>query len=323
MIRTFDTILDECVDRVNRGEKIEDCLAGYPEHAEELEPLLGTMFDTRSAYNFRPSAERKLAARQQFNAALGERERERAGRRPLVPRLLAWPAWAGAAAALAIVLIVYFGVSQGGIPIVPGPQPNPEGNFAFLISDEVNAIGDFQSLEVTVSKIGLLLGGNESQWIEIDPEVKTVDLTLLPGEKAQEIWRGNITRGQYTELFIYVENVKGVLLDGNTTTDVKLPSNKLRMSKPFSVTGDAVTSFIYDITVVEAGKSGKYNLKPQIGESGADQKFEKVEPPGQGDGPPKGSSKKEKDKDKEALSHGADNEQTLPTPRGKGAGARR
>ncbi|MEE9505850.1 MAG: DUF4382 domain-containing protein, partial [Thermoplasmata archaeon] len=215
----------------------------------------------------------------------------------------------------------YFGVSQGGTPIVPGPQPNPEGNFAFLISDEVNAIGDFQSLEVTISKIGLLLGGNESQWIEIDPEVETVDLTLLPGEKAQEIWRGNITQGQYTELFIYVENVKGVLLDGNTTTDVQLPSNKLRMSKPFSVTSDAVTSFIYDITVVEAGKSGKYILKPQIGESGADQKFEKVEPPGQGDGPPKGSSKKEKDK--EAPGHGADNEQTLPTPRGKGAGPRR
>ena len=49
MIRTFDTILDECVDRVNRGESIEDCLAGYPEHAEELEPLLSAMFDTRSA----------------------------------------------------------------------------------------------------------------------------------------------------------------------------------------------------------------------------------------------------------------------------------
>lgn len=321
MISTFDTILDECVDRINRGERIEDCLACYPEHAGELEPLLGAMFDTRSAFDFRPSAERKLAARQQFNAALGERERERDRRLPLVPRLLAWPAWAGAAAALAIVLIAYFGLSQGGTPIVPGPQPNPEGNFAFLISDEVNAIGDFQSLEVTISKIGLHLGGNESQWIEIDPEVETVDLTLLPGEKALEIWRGNITAGEYTKVFIYVESVKGVLLDGNTTTDVKLPSNKLRMSKPFSVTNDGVTSFIYDITVVEAGKSGKYILKPQIGESGADQEFEKVEPPGQGDGPPKGSSKKEKDK--EAPGHGADNEQTLPTPRGKGAGPRR
>jgi len=36
------------------------------------------------------------------------------------------------------------------------------------------------------------------------------------------------------------------------------------------------TNFVYDLTVVKAGKSGQYILKPQINQSGADQDFVKV-----------------------------------------------
>jgi hypothetical protein len=57
----------------------------------------------------------------------------------------------------------------------------------------------------------------------------------------------------------------------------KLPSGKLQMSKPFLVESGEVTNFVYDLTVVEAGNSGQYILKPQIGQSGADQDFIRVE----------------------------------------------
>ncbi len=40
------------------------------------------------------------------------------------------------------------------------------------------------------------------------------------------------------------------------------------------------TSFVYDVTVVKAGQSGQYILKPQIAESGADQEFEEVKAEG-------------------------------------------
>ena len=39
------------------------------------------------------------------------------------------------------------------MPPVMIAQPNPEGNFAFLMSDEVNAISDFQKLNVSISKV--------------------------------------------------------------------------------------------------------------------------------------------------------------------------
>ena len=66
---------------------------------------------------------------------------------------------------------------------------------------------------------------------------------------------------------------------------VKLPSGKLQISKPFSLS-DSVVNFVYDITVHKAGKSGKYILNPQIAQSGPDQEFvevkykEKAEKPG-------------------------------------------
>jgi len=64
----------------------------------------------------------------------------------------------------------------------------------------------------------------------------------------------------------------------------------LQISKPFQVESSEVTSFVYDLTVVEAGQSGQYILKPQIDQSGADQDFIKVKPEGQpeGNGKPEG-----------------------------------
>ena len=66
MPKSFDEIFDECVDRINRGERLEDCLASYPEHARDLEPLLQAMLDTQEAYSFTPSPAAKRAARQRF-----------------------------------------------------------------------------------------------------------------------------------------------------------------------------------------------------------------------------------------------------------------
>ncbi len=292
MVNNFDRILDECIDRINRGEKREACLADYPEYAEQLEPLLRSMLHTKEAYSFTPSAGAKRVARQRFNAALEELERRREERQPLFPWLLGWSkVWATAAAVILVVLIGYFGLQPvlfpagivpqpGPVPVTPGLQPSPEGNFVFLISDEVNAIGDFESLNVSISKIGLQLGGETGQWIEFEPETEVADLTLLQGDKAQEIWQGNIPEGQYTKVFIQVSAVSGILKETGEPVNVKLPSGKLQISKAFEVTSGSVISFIYDLTVIATGspQSGiNYILKPQVGQSGADQSFEKID----------------------------------------------
>ena len=289
MANNFDRIIDECIDRINRGESLEDCLTDYPEHVKQLEPLLRAVCQTKEAYSFVPSAGAKSAARQRFNAALEALERRREARQPILPWLLGWSrVGVTVAAVLVIALIGYFGLrpvlfpgetmpEPGPSSVVLSPEPNPTGNFVFLISDDVNAIGDFQSVNVTISKIGLQAEGEDGQWIEFDPEVEVVDLTLLQGDKAQEIWRGDVPEGQYTKVFIYVSNVSGILEETGRSISVKLPSNKLQIPKPFSVKSGSVVNFVYDVTVVEAGKSGQYIIKPQVGESGADRSFEKID----------------------------------------------
>ena len=184
------------------------------------------------------------------------------------------------AAVLLIAFAGYFGLRtlllpEGAAPVGPASQDN----LAFLISDEVNAIGDFHSLNVTIANIGLLRGGESGQWLELEPQVTQVDLTLLQGEDAQAIWRGNVPEGQYTKVFIFVSSVQGILKETDATVDVKLPSQKLQINSTFEVSADSLVSFVYDITVIARGNvnSGiRYLLQPQVDQSGADQKFKEV-----------------------------------------------
>jgi len=166
------------------------------------------------------------------------------------------------------------------------PTPTPTGekaNFRLLLSDEVNAIDDFDKLWVTITRIGVHQAGEEDGWIEYDLDSPAeVDLTELIGDNATEIWSGQLDDGDYTKVFIYVEDVTGILNDDDDgeTVNVKLPSNKLQISKPFTIS-DSVVNFVYDITVIKAGESGKYILKPQVAESGANQQFNEISPNGE------------------------------------------
>ncbi len=311
MANNIDRIFDECIDRINRGESLEACLADYPDYVEQLRLLLQAVITTKEAYSFVLSASAKREARQRFNTALEELERRREERQPVFPWLFGWSrVLATTAAVLIIVVIGYFGLRPvlfpgGAVPqpgsdtVTPGPQPSPapvvtvpepspEGTFVFLISDDVNAIGDFESVNVSISSIGLFSSGDSREWIEFEPELREVDLTLVQGDKTQEIWRGNVPEGEYNRVFIQVSDVHGILKETGEEVEIKLPSQKLHISKQFQVTTDTVTSFTYDLTVIAAGnpQSGiKYILKPQVDQSGADSKVK--------EGRGKGSEKSE------------------------------
>jgi len=272
MTEDFDRILDECIDRINRGDNLADCMSDYPAYSEKLKPLLQSMHNVQKTYTFTPSADAKRAARQRFHAALAER-------RQITPLLsflgvIRRPAVWVTTAVLVLAIVGTLVIR----PVLNPPTlvPSPDGNFAFLISDEPNDIGDFESLNVTISRVGLQAAGSVRR-LEFTPETKTVDLTQLQGEQSQEIWRGNAPAGRYSQVYINVSEVKGKLESTGQIVDVKLPSSKLRISMPFEVAVDTVTSFTFDITVVATGNNGKYILKPQIGESGAQQEQQPFE----------------------------------------------
>ncbi len=162
-----------------------------------------------------------------------------------------------------------------------GPLIVEEVNFRLWISDEANAITDFYELEVTISDVGVVQAdGNGLIKEPLAPPV-VVDLTKLTGDNATEIWSSILLDGDYTKVFIYVTNVTGTLNgDGpGEPADVKLPSDKLQISMPFTISSASgqVVDFVFDITVIEAGQSGKYNLLPQIAQSGPDQDIDDVD----------------------------------------------
>lgn len=275
MADNFDQILDECIDRINNGASIESCLTRYPQYASELKPLLASMIEVKQTYDFTPSDEAIRAGRQRFYAALDQQRQGSFWQRLFGKRLVL----ATVISVIVIMVIGYFGLEMlPNSPLQPTSPagivvsaPRADGNFTFLVSDEVNAIGDFSSLNVIIEKVSLQQSGSNKQ-VEFSPETSQFDLTLLPGDVTQQLWRGDIPEGEYSDITIQVSNVSGVLKSSGETIEIKLPSNKLKMNKPFQVSADNITSFVYDLTAIKAGNgqgNDKYILKPQIDASGA------------------------------------------------------
>lgn len=172
MTDDLNLILDKCIDRLNRGETVESCLADYPEHKTELESLLKSMGQTSSAYSFATSPDKKRAGRQKFYAELDKRHHpsflQRFARQKLV--------WASAASLLVLLVVglvvlrpIFWPSGIPNLPINTISEPNANGNFIFMVSDDVNAIEDFSVVNVTIDKVWLLKAGEEDEWVEFIP----------------------------------------------------------------------------------------------------------------------------------------------------------
>ena len=61
----FDTILDECIRRIESGEELETCLADYPEHTADLEALLTIAQDMYAISAPQAGCEHPLSTRAQ------------------------------------------------------------------------------------------------------------------------------------------------------------------------------------------------------------------------------------------------------------------
>jgi len=153
-----------------------------------------------------------------------------------------------------------------------------DANFRLLISDETNAIDDFEELWVTISAIGLVPADGSSTGqtqIALEPSI-SVNLVELADENAVAAWEGYIPEGEYSKVFLYVDSVDGLLVDSEEPINIKLPSNKLQLDYNFAIeegNDGSVTNFVYDITVIRAGNSGMYLLQPHLGQSGPEQRF--------------------------------------------------
>jgi hypothetical protein len=293
-LEKFEDILVQCIDDIKAGgSSIEDCLNRYPSMRDRLEPLLRIALGIREPPDVKPSPSFKVKARVWLMDQIHDgqvvtkwpwfRYNNQVKPIPYIRRFNMARVIPAAVAIVAVVLVV-LGVIYGIFTGLPGGTlPGETANFRFLLSDddsEVTAISDFASVIITVDKIGFHRGGESGNWTEPeDFEPWTGDLLDLIGTNATVLWSGYIEPGNYTKAFIYVSNLTANLTAeaGDGQADIWIPSGKFQITTPFTVTeGGAIVDFVFDITIVKAGKSGQYLIKPQLDKSGPDQEYRLV-----------------------------------------------
>lgn len=119
MADRFDDILNECTERLLRGESVEQCVQRHPQQAPELEPLLRVAVAARKASSAaEPRPEFKARVRHEVQSQIRSK-----GRKPEpkgVPALHWMPRWAAIAACVAMLFVFAAGgtvaASSGSMP---------------------------------------------------------------------------------------------------------------------------------------------------------------------------------------------------------------
>lgn len=125
----FEQVLNSCLDRLQAGDSVEACLAGYPAHADELAPILGV------AVSLRLPDDGPMMTTEGFQSGQARLLAHAAGlqsRRPAVQESRLWRGtWMGlltgtrrlAVASLAGVLLLCGVLSAGTVSAAAGSLP--------------------------------------------------------------------------------------------------------------------------------------------------------------------------------------------------------
>lgn len=177
---------------------------------------------------------------------------------------------------LVAVVVVAMLATAGCAQMIPGEGDGEgERSLSVLISDQQNAIGEFERLTITVEVVAVHRADADegSGWTEQSVDGVTVDLTQLTGSKAVRIADVTLEYGSYDAVAVDVSSVEGTLTDGSEA-DVELASDRLRIDREFAVGESVGGSYVFDVGVRQADGSGGYVLEPVVSESGAGVGFE-------------------------------------------------
>lgn len=95
---------------------------------------------------------------------------------------------------------------------------------------------DFSHINITFSEIKLHKSGNDSGWVNISMDNTTVDLLYLHiNNLTEQLGIAEIEIGNYTKLWIVVENATGVLEATNETINFEIPSGILKIQQLFKL----------------------------------------------------------------------------------------
>lgn len=145
-----------------------------------------------------------------------------------------------------------------------GADTGPTGELHLFVSDQPNAISEFDHLNVSFST-ARVFRTNSSGPTEVQLDGATVDLTRVTGVRAKQVMSSAVSAGEYTKVELEVSGIEAS--ESSEQVDVSVPSGKLMITRNFTVPEDEVVDFVFDIMVVQRGNQG-FNLRPVISQSG-------------------------------------------------------
>jgi hypothetical protein len=193
----LNEVLDQCLDRMFRGESVEKCLQDHPELAAELEPLLRTALAARkTSSTIQPRAEFKARARYEFMAELHDRaEQKKKFRFSIQWR---WQSvWAIALTAMVIVVLSASGTvlaASNSMPddtLYPVKLATEQAQVAMTRSDVAKAELHAKLADKRVEEIVYVAGKGDPQKVEAaskrldDQLAKIATLTKNPESKPE------------------------------------------------------------------------------------------------------------------------------------------
>ena len=171
-----------------------------------------------------------------------------------------------------------------------GAGSSDSGGTGTLAVSLTDSAGSYKAVYITVESVEVHLGGNDKNnknWQTIPMDVDTINLCDLTNGVFEELGSISLTEGKYTQLRLHLNNIPEdgelnilsemhphanyVILEDNNVHELKVPSgfqSGVKIVKGFRINDNGTTEIILDFdasrSVVEAGNSGQWLLKPTI-----------------------------------------------------------
>ena len=179
---------------------------------------------------------------------------------------------------LLLVLTVACAPAPQEITPAPTPAPAPEevtppapiapagmGILEVHVTDPPEP--EFDSILVSVDNITVhkVVPGQPGEWIDVPLTVSSFDLVTLVGVE-EFLGSVQVEAGKFTQIRVYIDTVM-VTPEGGTSQSATVPSNILRIVRPFEVQEGLITALTLDFdgarSVVTTGQ-GNFIFKPVV-----------------------------------------------------------
>jgi hypothetical protein len=154
-----------------------------------------------------------------------------------------------------LILLASLFLALTGIPRTAFPAPAVEetGQLLVRVKDHREAIGDFERLAIGIASIRIKQNSGlkffRSGWIDLTPQLNSVDLTQYSGSRSALVLSSKVPAGGFEGFELKLSGVEGVLKRGQPAVGVKNTLGPLALR--FTVSPDTTTLIVLDLAILD------------------------------------------------------------------------